>query len=172
MRWSPGVFALGLSLASLPLLAEPPRCAEGVDCETPPTLSAAKPEPTPAPVDRYADLAERYRLQGTASYYSGFFEGRETASGEIFHHDLNTAAHLTLPIGTLVEVKSIATGRKMTVRINDRGPYSGGFVIDLTRSCAKFLGVDVARDRRVTLKVLALPGDRLQAVQANAAGAP
>lgn len=100
---------------------------------------------------------KRHRLKGTASYYSDFFEGRKTANGEIFRQAGMTAAHRTLPFGSLVNVRCRATGRSIQVRINDRGPFKGGFIIDLTRSAARTLGVDKTRDRHVDLTVMYYP---------------
>lgn len=113
------------------------------------------------PLDRYPELAKKHRLSGRACYYSSFFHGRKTANGEIYRNDRHSAAHLTLPLGTWVEVRSLATGKKLRLRVNDRGPYSGGFVLDLSQAAARKLGVDRARDRRVEIRVLALPGDEL-----------
>ena len=96
----------------------------------------------------------RTTIEGTASYYSDFFEGRKTASGAIFSQSRLTAAHRTLPFGTRVEVRSRATGKSVRLTINDRGPFSGGFVIDLSRAAARAIGVDRARDRWVTITVL------------------
>lgn len=138
-------------------------CREGVHL-TPELLELhSPPEPLDPPedVDRYPELRSRHRLEGTACYYSDFFEGRKTANGEIFRQRSFTAAHRTLPLGTWVEVESLATGKKARIRINDRGPFSGGFILDLSRSAARFLGVDRARDRRVVIRVLALPGEQL-----------
>lgn len=120
----------------------------------------AVPE-TEAPEDRHREFARLHRLEGTACYYSDFFEGRRTANGEIFRHESFTAAHRTLPLGTWIEVTSLATGRKTRVWVNDRGPFSGGFILDLSRTAARFLGVDRSRDRRVTIRVLSLPGEAL-----------
>lgn len=122
---------------------------------------------SPAAVDseeseeRHERLAAQHELEGTACYYADFFEGRRTANGEVFRQSRFTAAHQTLPLGTWVEVTSKSTGRTARVRINDRGPFSGGFILDLSRTAARFLGVDKARDRRVTIRVLALPGEPL-----------
>lgn len=71
---------------------------------------------------------------GNATYYADFFEGRTTASGEIYTQDLPTAAHLTLPFGTMVRVTHRESGDTITVRINDRGPYSDHAIIDLSSS--------------------------------------
>ncbi|HYC61875.1 MAG TPA: septal ring lytic transglycosylase RlpA family protein [Thermoanaerobaculia bacterium] len=108
---------------------------------------------------KYAELALKHRVNGLASYYSGFFDGRKTANGEIFRNGKYSAAHLTLPLGTWVEVKSRATGRKLRLRVNDRGPYAKKFCLDLSQAAARFLGVDVARDRYVYARIIALPGE-------------
>jgi len=113
----------------------------------------------PSHYERYAHLVDEHRLDGTASYYAQKFEGRKTANGEIFRHRRYTGAHRTLPLGCLVEVRAVATGKKLRIRINDRGPYKGGFVVDLSKAAARVLGVDRARDRRVEIRVLALPGE-------------
>jgi len=76
--------------------------------------------------------------QGIASFYT---EGTKTASGEKFNtHDL-TAAHPTLPFGTRLRVTNVATGRAVTVRVNDRGPYVQGRVVDVSYSAANALGM-------------------------------
>lgn len=107
----------------------------------------------------YTQLAVKHRVNGLASYYSSFFDGRKTANGEIFRNGKFSAAHLTLPLGTWVEVTSRATGRKLRLRVNDRGPYAKKFFLDLSQAAAKYLGVDVARDRHVKVRIIALPGE-------------
>lgn len=107
----------------------------------------------------YAQLAVKHRVNGLASYYSSFFDGRKTANGEIFRNGKFSAAHLTLPLGTWVEVTSRATGRKLRLRVNDRGPYAKKFCLDLSQAAARFLGVDVAPDRHVDVRIIALPGE-------------
>lgn len=77
--------------------------------------------------------------KGQASWYGGHFQGRPTASGEIFNTHEFTAAHKTLPFGTLVRVKNLANGKTTTVRINDRGPFVAGRIIDLSYVAAKEL---------------------------------
>ncbi|MBO7381657.1 MAG: septal ring lytic transglycosylase RlpA family protein [Neisseriaceae bacterium] len=78
--------------------------------------------------------------EGTASWYGGKFHGRKTASGERFNtYDL-TAAHRTLPMHSLVKVTNLSNGKSVVVRINDRGPYVGKRVIDLSYSAANQLG--------------------------------
>lgn len=69
---------------------------------------------------------------GKATYYGGRFDGKTTASGETFSGNLPTAAHKTLPFGTIVKVTNLTNGKTVTVRINDRGPYVNGAIIDLS----------------------------------------
>jgi rare lipoprotein A len=83
---------------------------------------------------------------GTASYYANHFQGRRTASGEPFDNRAMTAAHPTLPFGSLVRVTNPATGKSVIVRINDRGPFGRGRVLDLSRAAAEELGM-IARGR-------------------------
>lgn len=108
---------------------------------------------------KYAALATEHRLTGLASYYSKSLDGTLTATGEIFRNKRFTAAHLTLPLGTWIEVTARATGKKIRCRINDRGPYVKKFVLDLSEAAARALGVDRAADRYVDIHVIALPGE-------------
>lgn len=92
--------------------------------------------------------------KGKASYYAKMFEGRKTANGEIFSNNELTAAHKELPMGTLVRVTNLANGKTIDVRINDRGPFIKGRIIDLTEKA-----FDKIADRRsgvvdVTVQVL------------------
>jgi rare lipoprotein A len=89
--------------------------------------------------------------RGKASWYGPGFHGRLTANGERFNTNAYTAAHKTLPFGTKVKVTNAKTGRSVVVRINDRGPYAHGRVIDLSKASAQAIGVtgvaDVALSR-------------------------
>ena len=76
--------------------------------------------------------------QGLASFYT---EGTQTASGEKFDPHELTAAHPTLPFGTRLRVTNVSTGRSVTVRVNDRGPYVPGRVVDVSYSAAQSLGM-------------------------------
>ncbi|MBA3649246.1 MAG: septal ring lytic transglycosylase RlpA family protein [Chitinophagales bacterium] len=82
-----------------------------------------------------------YTKNGIASYYANFFNGRKTANGEIFSNKTLTAAHRTLPFGTIVKVTNLENNRSIVVRINDRGPYFGGRIIDLSRAAADSLNI-------------------------------
>ncbi|GEM_PF-3438369 len=77
---------------------------------------------------------------GRASYYGNEFAGRPTASGELYDTNKLTAAHRTLPFGTVCRVTNLANNRSITVRINDRGPFVKGRILDLSYRAAKLLG--------------------------------
>jgi rare lipoprotein A len=79
--------------------------------------------------------------RGLASWYGPGFHGKKTASGEKFNMYALTAAHKSLPLGTIVRVKSIGSGKEVTVRINDRGPFTPGRVIDLSKAAAQKIGM-------------------------------
>ncbi len=80
---------------------------------------------------------------GKASYYADKFQGQKTASGQLYHPDSLTAAHKTLGFGTLVKVTNLGNGKSVIVRINDRGPFVKGRVIDLSKNAMKTLeGID------------------------------
>ncbi|TDH25273.1 septal ring lytic transglycosylase RlpA family protein [Segetibacter sp. 3557_3] len=89
---------------------------------------------------------------GRASYYADKFVGRKTANGEIFRQRKRTAAHQTLPFGTRVKVKNLSNGRTVKVRINDRGPFAGGRIIDLSKKAARKLGMVQKGVENVRLK--------------------
>jgi rare lipoprotein A len=86
-----------------------------------------------------ASCAPKITETGKASYYADKFKGRPTSSGEIFRQHKRTAAHKTLPFGTKVKVTNLANGRTVKVRINDRGPFVAGRIIDLTKRAARKL---------------------------------
>ncbi|MCI5128243.1 MAG: septal ring lytic transglycosylase RlpA family protein [Candidatus Electrothrix sp. AUS3] len=85
--------------------------------------------------------AEGYEEIGLASWYGDPFHGRKTANGETYDMYGITAAHKTLPMGTMLLVKNLANGKTATVRINDRGPFVDGRIIDLSHTTAKALGI-------------------------------
>ncbi|SDS89290.1 rare lipoprotein A [Halopseudomonas xinjiangensis] len=93
--------------------------------------------------------AEVYSTVGKASYYSSRLHGRATASGELYDQTALTAAHPNLPFGTIVCVTNTRTGQSVAVRINDRGPFTGGRIIDLSRRAAREIGMINAGSARV-----------------------
>ncbi|PKL79596.1 MAG: septal ring lytic transglycosylase RlpA family lipoprotein [Ignavibacteriae bacterium HGW-Ignavibacteriae-4] len=90
-------------------------------------------------------------MYGKASYYGSEFEGRNTSNGETFSNREYTAAHKSLPFGSLVKVTNLANNKSVIVRINDRGPYVAGRVIDLTRVAAEEL--DMIRAGIIDVKI-------------------
>ena len=115
-----------------------------------------------------ADAATGWSEEGLASWYGGNdgFEGKPTASGEIYDSSRLTAAHRDLPLGTVVDVTSLDSGKVVRVRINDRGPFVQGRVIDLSRAAAQdiaMIGPGVARVRIVVVA----PGVAVEPVSAT-----
>lgn len=83
-----------------------------------------------------------YDQTGTASWYGDEFHQKATANGEIFDMNVPTAAHTTLPLPSMVEVTNLDNGKRINVRVNDRGPFVGGRIIDLSREAARQLGME------------------------------
>lgn len=104
------------------------------------------------PVDQAAENSEIG--SGMASYYGRELAGNRTASGERFDPAQLTAAHRTLPFGSLVRVTNTANGDSVVVRINDRGPFSHGRVIDVSHAAAREIGMHRSGTARVTLALL------------------
>ncbi len=116
----------------------------------------------PPAARRGPDYPVGYVQQGIASWYGPGFHGNRTANGERYDMDQLTAAHRTLPMGSLVEVRSLTNGRRVTVRINDRGPFVRGRIIDLSRKGAQSLGMAVKGTDEVEIRVIGYrgrPGD-------------
>ena len=117
-------------------LAEAP--AAPIRFEAGPVVQEVPPAPAPAPV--LEDDAQSLG-SGVASFYGAKFHGRRTASGERFDMHALTAAHRSLPFGSEVRVTDPRSGRSVTVRINDRGPFSRHRTIDLSRAAAQEIGL-------------------------------
>ena len=104
-----------------------------------------------------------YEEEGQASWYGGNgdgFEGRPTANGELFDPEALTAAHKTLPLGSIIEVENLENGKKVLVRVNDRGPFVRGRILDLSKKGARqlgFLGQGTATIRLRTVDGLGNP---------------
>jgi rare lipoprotein A len=99
--------------------------------------ACARQEPPPPP----ASPAPSFSQVGVASYYAAKFENRKTADGERFKSNGFTAAHRTLPLGTMVRVINLENHRSVIVRINDRGPFMRKRIIDLSPAAARALGI-------------------------------
>ncbi|MBS3736623.1 MAG: septal ring lytic transglycosylase RlpA family protein [Candidatus Bipolaricaulota bacterium] len=95
-----------------------------------------------------------YYQTGTASWYGPNFQGNPTANGEVFDMNELTAAHKSLPFNTRVKVVDLSSGNEVVVRINDRGPFIKGRIIDLSRRAAEKLGIIDSGTAKVGLKIV------------------
>lgn len=109
----------------------------------------------------------RYLKQGIASWYGPRFHGRKTASGEIYDMYAMTAAHKTLPLSSYARVTNLENQRSVIVRINDRGPFYGNRVLDLSYAAAKKLDIEQAGSGKVEIKAIA-PEQALAQLQKTA----
>jgi len=103
---------------------------------------------------RFAEPEIGNTQRGLASWYGEKFHGRPTASGEIYDMHGMTAAHKDLPLGTVIEVRNLDNGRKLRLRVNDRGPFVRGRIVDLSYAAAKELGVVGPGTAPVEIEVL------------------
>jgi rare lipoprotein A len=143
-----GALALTLLLAACGTLPGP---APDVTRPAAPAASLPRPMPhvvvipqrapvTPREVERPREAAPVQT--GIASWYGRPFHGRRTASGEVYDMNAMTAAHRTMPLPSHAVVRNPANGREVVVRVNDRGPFKKGRIIDLSRAAARQLGID------------------------------
>ena len=130
--------------------------AEACGCAVGRPLSSAAARPVEA---RPVGNAPRGRLRpevGLASWYGESHHGQPTASGEIFDMTRLTAAHRTLPLGTRLRVVNLQNGRVVRVRVNDRGPYVDGRILDLSREAARALDMEQRGVAPVKLEIIAV----------------
>lgn len=102
----------------------------------------------------YPKLDYAYAETGIASWYGPNFHGKQTANGEEFDQNRISAAHRTLPLPSIVQVTNLDNGRSLTVRVNDRGPFSRGRIIDLSRRAAQLLGFERQGTAKVEVRIL------------------
>lgn len=112
-------------------------------------VAVLNPVPKPEPADEGTAIGT-----GHASYYGDEFAGQQTANGETFNPSALTAAHKTLPFGSKVKVTNTANGKSVVVRVNDRGPYVAGRLIDLSHGAAKKIGMVGSGTANVRLELL------------------
>jgi rare lipoprotein A len=117
-------------------------------------VSACATQPPSPP----AQPVEKFKQTGLASFYAQRLNGRRTASGERYDHRAMTAAHRNLPFGTVVNVVNLKNGRMVEVRINDRGPYRKGRIIDLSYAAAKRLAM--VQDGVVRVQISSLQSEQ------------
>jgi rare lipoprotein A len=134
----------------------------------PPALSPPKEKPGPTPAspgttneeDKFdipADAKPIFEQTGTASWYGAPYHNRRGSNGEVYDMNAMTAAHLTLPLGSIVRVTNLKTGKSALVRITDRGPFVEGRIVDLSLAAAKALDVYLPGTAKVRLEVLQAP---------------
>jgi rare lipoprotein A len=141
----------------------PPKGTEPVDCRTVRLMTKSLIFASlgvfllvPGP-DAEARVKPGHSQTGIASYYHDSLHGNPTASGQIYNKNIPSAAHKTLPLGTKVKVTDTKTGKSIVVKVNDRGPFIKGRIIDLSRSAAKQLGMVKKGLAQVEVEVLAVP---------------
>ncbi|MFQ3665150.1 MAG: septal ring lytic transglycosylase RlpA family protein [Sphingomonadaceae bacterium] len=167
------------ALALVALLAACARPAPG-PVATPPAAPAQATAPAGVKLGRpyqvfgrtYVPADDRaYDEVGIASWYGPGFHGAPTANGERYDQDELTAAHRTLPMPSWVEVHNLDNGRRLVVRVNDRGPFVDGRIIDLSRRSAQLLGVDGPGLARVRVRRVYPEGDWARVTPPLAPGA-
>jgi rare lipoprotein A len=131
--------------------AAPAVTARGIIEPKPPIPNT--PTSPSAPSDP-SDVSVRYQFNGHASWYGPGFHGRRTANGERFNQYAMTAAHKSLPFGTRMRVTNLVNGRSVIVRINDRGPFIPGRVLDLSQGAAQEIGIISSGTGNVKMEVL------------------
>ncbi len=151
------VFALLAACVSSPIETQPLPDREAII--TPERTRAGNPPEYEIAGERYyvQDSSADYRERGFASWYGEAFHGRSTANGETYDMYALSAAHKTLPIPTWVEVTRLDTGERIIVRVNDRGPFVDGRIIDLSYAAAQELDMIEAGTARVEVRALGVP---------------
>jgi rare lipoprotein A len=132
----------------------------------PPPIPQEKTTPAPStdekpsgaePIDIPADTKPIYEETGVASWYGAPYHNRRGSNGEVYDMNAMTAAHLTLPLGSVVRVTNLKSGHSALVRITDRGPFVVGRIVDLSLAAAKALDVYLPGTAKVRLEVLQAP---------------
>jgi rare lipoprotein A len=170
MRLLRGMAVAGLGCAGLAACATPqPRLA----VHQAPTARPYSPPPSAGSTSGLRGTEKPYQIrgiwyypkadpgydeQGIGSWYGEQFHNRRTANGEVFDMDLPSAAHKTLPLPSIVEVTNLDNGRKMKVRVNDRGPFVDGRIIDLSKAAAQQLGYGRAGVANVRVRYIGPAG--------------
>jgi rare lipoprotein A len=150
----------GCGHKSTPLpVPEPPSLPQARTVPAPPTVRVpAKDVPGSAEkIDIPEGAKTIFEETGIASWYGAPYHNRRASNGEVYNMHAMTAAHLTLPLGSIVRVTNLKTGHSALVRITDRGPFVAGRVIDLSLAAAKALDVYLPGTAQVRLEVLKTP---------------
>ena len=153
--WIAAFMMLGVALSGCRSVSTPPP----ERAEPPPARAPGYPKPYRVKGVWYQPIPDAYgfKQRGTASWYGRKFHGRRTSNGETYDMYGISAAHKTLPFGTVVRVTNLRNGRRLDVRINDRGPFAKRRIIDLSYGAAKKLGVVGPGTAPVEIVALAAP---------------
>jgi len=147
-------------LAGLTLIVTGCHHQTQVAYQPPPPTTRAKPSARPQPPEQATEETHgksAYSEVGVASWYGVNYNHRNTADGSIYDENGLTAAHRTLPMGSIVRVTDIATGKQVTVRITDRGPFAPNRVIDLSKGAALAIGLYRQGISKVRIEAISLP---------------
>ena len=155
MRRSTLRVVFGTAVLSLSIVGCAGRQGQGARGFNAPAVTSATPQRSDGDLSKSARDAQRGPDQvGLATWYGTSFAGKKTASGERFDMNAMTAAHKTLRMQTRVRVVNLKNGRSVVVRINDRGPYARGRIIDVSQAAARALGMIEAGVVPVRVEVL------------------
>ena len=154
--------ALAGLMFSAPVKADTPHSLPEIEAATAnpagpvetPVVPAAEPEAASAAEQPEVEQAFEHLADGEASYYGAELAGNRTASGEIFDPGKLTAAHRTLPMGTMLRVTNRSNGKSVIVRVNDRGPFVGDRIVDISRAAAEEISMVRAGKVMVSLELL------------------
>lgn len=150
-----GTLACYLAGAALTGCATSPRFAtRSTSASAGEDVSNERTSPAEAKTPRNTDGKILLTLEGVASYYADDFHGKQTSNGEIYDMNSLTAAHRTFPFGTKVRITNLETSKTVIVRVNDRGPFHEGRIIDLSLGAAKELDLVKTGTGRVRIEVL------------------
>lgn len=153
-------FFMALLLAAGALAA-----CTGPQTAAPPALAMLPPPMPPEPPTVYPSLVPSFTQIGLASWYGADFHHKQTASGERYDMRDLTAAHRSLPLHTVVRVTNLTNNRSVLLRINDRGPFAPGRVIDVSRGAAELL--DMTKLGVVPVRVEVFDADQFKSVAEN-----
>ncbi len=115
----------------------------------------------------YPSVDHGYDKVGVASWYGPNFHGKKTANGEIFNQNALTAAHKTLPLPSIVRVTNLQNGKSLILRVNDRGPYAHGRLIDVSKRAAELLGFKRQGTVKVRVQILEAESRKIAAIAKN-----
>ncbi len=172
MRWltahrsqAPALFLILIILLGTALLSGCGHKSTQAQVPPPPAIPQEKPAATPPPeattgaekIEVPAGSKPIFEQTGIASWYGAPYHNRRGSNGEVYNMNAMTAAHLTLPLGSIVRITNLKTDRSALVRITDRGPFVEGRIVDLSLAAAKALDVYVPGTAKVRLEVLQAP---------------